>query len=335
MTFQSAIARFAITPFAMTRFTMAALAAAATLSSPANATDWPNKPVTIVVTMGAGGSTDLLARLAADGLSQKLGQSFVVENRPSAGGALASTQVANAAPDGYTILFSPSSALNLTPLVQKLSFDPEKKLTPVTNVATGAQFIAIKRSLPVTTLAEFIAYAKANPGKLNFAAAGTNNLSHLAPLLLFKMTGIDLVMVPSRSEPQAVSDLMAGNVDLYFGNASVLLQYKDHPSIRLLAVGTAERIGPAPEIPSASETVPGFVFSSWNGFLVPTGTPDDVVDKLRNEITALVKKPEVSAKLSALGVLPGGQSKAQVEATFKTDREGFAQAVKAAGIAPP
>jgi tripartite-type tricarboxylate transporter receptor subunit TctC len=325
MMFQSAVARV----------TLAAVAAAAILSLPAKAADWPTKPVTIVVTMGAGGNTDLLARLAADALSQKLGQSFVVENRPSAGGALASTQVANAAPDGYTILFSPSSAVNLTPLVQKLTFDPEKKLTPVTNVATGAQFIAVKRSLPATTLAEFIAHAKANPGKLNFAAAGTNNLSHLAPLLFFKMTGIDLVMVPSRSEPQAVSDLIAGNVDFYFGNASVLLQYKDHPAIRLLAVGTAERIAPAMDIPSASETVPGFVFSSWNGFLVPTGTPDAIVDKLRNEIIALVKKPDVAARLSALGVLPGGQSKAEVEATFKTDRDGFANAVKAAGITPP
>ena len=320
---------------AVARVTLAAVAAAAILSSPAKAADWPTKLVTIVVTMGAGGNTDLLARLAADALSQKLGQSFVVENRPSAGGALASTQVANAAPDGYTILFSPSSAVNLTPLVQKLTFDPEKKLTPVTNVATGAQFIAVKRSLPATTLAEFIAHAKANPGKLNFAAAGTNNLSHLAPLLFFKMTGIDLVMVPSRSEPQAVSDLIAGNVDFYFGNASVLLQYKDHPAIRLLAVGTAERIAPAMDIPSASETVPGFVFSSWNGFLVPTGTPDAIVDKLRNEIIALVKKPDVAARLSALGVLPGGQSKAEVEATFKTDRDGFANAVKAAGITPP
>jgi tripartite-type tricarboxylate transporter receptor subunit TctC len=320
---------------AIARFALAAIGAVTILSSSANAADWPTRPVTIVVTMGAGGNTDLLARLAAEDLSQKFGQSFVVENKPSAGGAVATTQVANAAPDGYTILFSPSSAVNLAPLVQKLSFDPEKKLTPVTNVATGAQFIAIKRSLPVTNLAEFIAYAKANPGKLNFAAAGTNNLSHLAPLLLFKLTGVDVVMVPSRSEPQAVADLMAGNVDFYFGNASILLQYKDHPAIRLVAVGTAERIAPAPEIPSASEIVPGFVFSSWNGFLVPTGTPDDIVEKLRNEIIALVQKPETSARLEKLGVLPGGQSKAQVDAAFKKDREGFVAAVKAAGLPPP
>ncbi|MDO9413510.1 MAG: tripartite tricarboxylate transporter substrate binding protein [Pseudolabrys sp.] len=319
---------------AIAGFALAAAAAAAALTSPAKAADWPTRTVTIVVTMGAGGNTDLLARLAADHLSQKFGQSFVVENKPSAGGAAATTQVANAAPDGYTILFSPSSAVNLAPLVQKLSFDPQQKLTPVTNVATGAQFIAVKRSLGATNLTEFIAYAKANPGKLNFAAAGTNNLSHLAPLLFFKLTGTELVMVPSRSEPQAVSDLIAGNVDFYFGNASILLQYKDHPAIKLLAVGTAERIAPAMDIPSASETVPGFVFSSWNGFLVPTGTPDDIVDKLRTEITAMVQKPEVAARLSSLGVLVGGQTKAQVEATFKTDREGFLAAVKAAGVTP-
>ena len=139
----------------------------------------------------------------------------------------------SAAPDGYSILFTPISAILLAPLVQKMSFDPDKSLTPVTNVGTGSQVIAVKRSLPVNNLAEFLAYAKANPGKLNFAAAGTNNISHLAPLLLFKRAGVEVVMVPSRGEPQAISDLMAGNVDFYFGNTSVLLAQSEHPAIKL------------------------------------------------------------------------------------------------------
>ena len=160
------------------------------------------------MTTAAGGNTDLMARMAAEHLTAKFGKTFVVENRPSAGGAQATGQVVSAAPDGYSLLFSHSAAVLLAPLVQKMSFDPDKSLTPVTNVGTGSQVVAIKRSLPVNNLAEFLAYAKANPKKLNFAAAGTNNISHLAPLLLFARAGVDVVMVPSRGEPQAISDLI-------------------------------------------------------------------------------------------------------------------------------
>jgi tripartite-type tricarboxylate transporter receptor subunit TctC len=313
----------------------ACAAVTATLVTQVRAADWPTRAVTILVPTAAGGNTDLMARLAAEHLAAKFGQPFIVENKPSAGGALASGLVANAAPDGYTMMFSPGAVLLLTPLVQKLPFDPLKALVPVTNVGTGAQVIAIKRDLPVKNLAEFIAYAKANPGKLNFAIAGAQNLSHLAPVQLFKMTGIELVMVPSRGEPQAVSDLIAGNVDFYFGNASILRQYANHERIRLIAVGTTERIASMPDLPTAGETVPGFAFSSWNGFSVPAGTPEEIITKLRNEVAALVKSPEVSKRLTNLGIIPGGMSKEENAAFLKKDRENLVQAVKAAGIQSP
>jgi tripartite-type tricarboxylate transporter receptor subunit TctC len=317
------------------RNAIAALIATTCISTRAYGTDWPTRPVTILVTTAAGGNTDLMARMAADHLSATFGKPFVVENRPSAGGALASSQVAGAAPDGYTMLFTPNVAVLLTPLVQKLNFDPDKSLVPVTNVGTGAQVAAVKRSLPVGNLAEFLAYAKANPGKLSFAAAGTNNISHLGPTLLFKRAGADVVMVPSRGEPQAIADLMAGNVDFYFGNTSVLLSQRDHPSLKLLAVGTAQRLPVAPDLPTISETVPGFVFASWNGFLVPNGTPDDIVEKLREAIMAMVKAPKMSAQLLGLGILPGGQTREQVAAVFRNDRQNFSEAVRAAGIPAP
>ena len=317
------------------RAALAGLTAVVIVPTAAHSTDWPTKPVTIYVTTAAGGNTDMMARMAAEHLTGKFGKPFVVENRPSAGGAQASGAVASAAPDGYSILFTPISAVLLAPLVQKMSFDPDRSLTPVTNVGTGSQVIAVKRSLPVNNLAEFLAYAKANPGKLNFAAAGTNNLSHLAPLLLFKLAGAEVVMVPSRGEPQAISDLMAGNVDFYFGNTSVLLAQREHPAIRLLAVGTAERVPAAPDIPTASETLPGFVFASWNGFLVPAGTPEPIIEKLREAVTAMVKRPEVSERLNKLGIIPGGQTKEQVTAVFASDRKNYAEAVKAAGIPAP
>jgi tripartite-type tricarboxylate transporter receptor subunit TctC len=311
-----------------------AIAAAVCLPAVSFAADWPSRQVTILVPTAAGGNTDLMARMAADYLSHKLGQPFVVENRPSAGGALTSTQVSTAEPDGHTILFAPHSMALLVPLVQKITFDPSK-LVPVTNVGTGSQVVAVRRELPVKSLPEFIAHAKANPGKLNFAIAGANNISHLGPALLFKRAGIELVMVPARGEPQAITDLMAGNADLYFGNASVLLAQRDHEKLRILAVGTAQRIAAAPDLPTVAETLPGFEFASWNGFFVPAGTPDSITGKLRDEIAAFVKSPEVTKRLTGLGIVPGGMSKEEVARVFEKDRTSFAEAVAAAGIPKP
>jgi tripartite-type tricarboxylate transporter receptor subunit TctC len=316
------LAYFAITLFA---FSANALRAA----------DWPTRPVTVIVPFGAGGNTDTMARLATQHLSAKFGQTFVVENRPSAGGALGTGQVAAAAPDGYTLLFAAASMIVLTPQVQKLNFDPLKQLVPIANMGTGTQMIAIKRELPAKTLPEFIAYAKANPGRLNFSVAGTQNISHLAPVLLFARAGINLVMVPAKSEPQAISDLISGQVDLYFGNSSSLLPHINNDKVRLIAVGTAQRIPAAPDIPTVAEALPGFEFSSWNGFLAPTGTPEPIIASLRTEITALAKSAAVSERLQRLGIVPGGLSKEQNEAVFKKDYESFAAAIKAAGIDPP
>jgi len=315
--------------------TIAPAVMVAALSLSGQAADWQGRPVTVIVPLAAGGNTDMMARLAAQHLTDKFGHTFIVENRPSAGGAIATAQVAAAPPDGYTLLFTPSSMLLLTPLLQKLSFDPGKQLVPVTNVGTGAQVIAIKRELPARTLPEFLAYARGHPGTLNFAVAGTQNISHLAPVLLFARAGVNLVMVPAKGEAQAIADLISGQVDLYFGNASQLLPHAGSDRIRLLAVGTTQRIAAAPDLPTVAETFPGLVFSSWNGFVVPSGTPDEIVDALRREIIALSRSPEVAQRLTKLGIVPGGQSKEEVAATFASDREMFVAAVKAAGIASP
>ena len=223
---------------------LALCASASVATLPAHALDWPTRPVTVVVPLAAGGNTDMMARMGAQWLGEKLGQAFVVENRVSAGGALGTGHVAAAQPDGYTILFSPSSMLLLTPLVQKVSFDADKQLVPVVNVGTGTQVIAIRRSLPVKTLPEFIAYAKANPGKLNFVIAGANNIAHLAPVLLFARAGVEVVMIPAKGGPQAVSDLMSGQVidvlfvpiERYFGNRCEILREHGHDLSNLSAL---------------------------------------------------------------------------------------------------
>lgn len=304
-------------------------------ASVATADEWPSRQVSILVPTAAGGNTDLMARLAAEYLQNKFGKPFVVINKPSAGGVLTTEQTVNSPADGYTLLFAPSAVVLLTPLVQPISVDPLKQLTPVTNVGTGSQVIAVKGSLPVSNLNEFLAYARANPGKLNYVVAGVNNISHLGPLLLFKRANVDLVMVPQRGEPQAVGDLIGGDVDFYFGNASVLLQQAGSDKIKLLAVGTSERIAAAPQLPTISETVPGFVFGSWNGFFVATGTPEPIAARLRQAVIEMVAQPELQKRLRDLGIVPGGQTEAQVKAVFEKDRDGFAAAVAAAEIKKP
>ncbi len=314
---------------------IALIAASLTSAAGAGATPWPNRPVTVIVAVAAGGNTDMMARLGSDRLAAKFGQPFVVENRPSAGGAIAAGLVANAAPDGYTILFAPSSTLLLTPQLQKVNYDADKQLVPVTNMGTGAEIVAIKRGLPATNLPEFIAYAKGHPGQLNFTAAGSQNLTHLAGALLVARAGIDMVLVPAKSAPQAVSDLMSGEVDMYFGNASELLPYAGSDRIRLLAAGTAQRLAAAPDLPLVGDTLPGFVLSSWNGFVVPAGTPDAIIDAIQAEIAAFARSPLVVERLTGLGIVPGGLSRREVAAVFQADREVFTQAVKAAGLRAP
>ncbi len=315
--------------------TLVALAALVMGATPMRAADWPTRSVTVVVPFAAGGNTDMMARLGAQQLASRLGQSFVVENRPSAGGALATGMVATAPADGYTLLFAASSMITLTPQLQKLGFDPEQQLAPITNVGTGAQIIAIKRELPVETLPQLLAYAKANPGKLNFTVAGTQNISHLAPVLLFARAGVELVMVPSKGGPQAVAELLAGRVDLYFGNASELLPHAGSDRIRLIAVGTAQRLAAVPDLPAVAETLPGFEFSSWNGFLAPTATPAAITTAIHGEISALVRSPEIIERLTKLGIVPGGLGRVESEAVFRKDRKSFAAAIKAAGVPAP
>lgn len=293
------------------------------------AEEWPSRQVSILVPTAAGGNTDLMARLAADHLQKKFGKPFVVINKPSAGGVLTSEQMLSSPADGHTLLFAPNAMTLLVPLVQQMSVDPGK-LVPVTNMGTGSQVIAVKKSLPVSNLTEFLAYARANPGKLNYAVAGINNISHLGPVLLFKRANVDLVMVPQRGEPQAVGDLVSGDVDFYFGNTSMLLPQSD--KVKILAVGTSERIASAPQLPTISETMPGFVFASWNGFFVAPGTPENITTSLRQAITELTSQPELQKRLVDLGIVPGGQSEAQVKEVFKNDREAFVAAVAAADI---
>jgi tripartite-type tricarboxylate transporter receptor subunit TctC len=222
--------------------------------------------------------------------------------------------------------------VTLTPQIETLEFDPMKQLVPITSVGIGAQVMAIKRTLPATNLAELIAYAKANPGKLNFSVPGTQNLAHFSAVRLFKATGVDLVMVPSRSEPQAITDLLSGVIDVYFGNASAVLPLANNDQIRLIAVSTPQRLTAAPDLPTVAETVPGFEAASWNGFLVPSGTPAPIIEALRNEVAAFVATSEVRQRLTSLGIVPGGQSEDEIRSVFQKEHDAYAAVIKTVGI---
>jgi tripartite-type tricarboxylate transporter receptor subunit TctC len=311
-------------------FVLGALASMLVAGS-ADALDWPTRSVSVVVPIAAGGNTDMMARIGAEGLAEKFGKPFIVENRSSAGGAVGVSQVARSNPDGYTLLFAASTMTYLTPMLQKVDFDPDKDITPITNIGTGAQLLGIRKSLPVTNLSELIAYAKANPGRLNCVVV-TQTLSHLVPALMFGRAGVDVVFIPARGGPQSVSDLMSGQVDMYFGTASEMLPHVDSDKIRLIAVATEKRLDAAPNIPTVAESYPGFSFSSFNGFFVPSGTPDDIVAALRIAVSEVATSPAVAKRLNALGIVPGGLGTERMLATLKADRLHFEEASKAAGL---
>jgi tripartite-type tricarboxylate transporter receptor subunit TctC len=296
--------------------------------------NWPTRPVTVVVPFVAGGNTDMMARLAAERLAAKFHQPFVIENRGGAGGVIAAGQVARAAPDGYTFLFGAGSQLTLAPLIQKINYDPDKDLIPVTEFGTGPQILGVKADMPVNTLQEFIDYAKAHPGKLSYAGVGMQTVTAIAAGVLNARAGLEMTLVPYKGGIQAVADLVAGHVDVYFGNASEMLPHLSSERVRLLAVATPTRIPQAPNLPAVAETLPGFQFGSWNGFMVPAGTPQEIIDKLVEGSIEAVNTPSVKEKLVQGGIVPGGTTPAQVAERFKADKKAFAEAVQIMGLKP-
>ena len=316
------------------RYVVITLALFAAAPVAARAVDWPTRPVTIIVPFVAGGNTDMMARLAADRLSAKFGQPFIIENRAGAGGVTGAAQVARSAPDGYTFLFGAGSQLVLAPLLQKIPYDPDKDLVPITEFGTGPQILGVKADMPVGTLQEFIEYAKARPGKLTYAGVGIQTVTAIAAGVLIARTGLDMTLVPYKGGVQAVGDLLAGHVDMYFGNASEMLPHLSSGKIKLLAVATPGRIPQAPDLPAVAEMFPGFAFGSWNGFMAPAGTPKEIIDRLVEGSIEAVNTPSVREKLVQSGIVPGGTTPAQVIERFKADKQNFADAVRVMGIKP-
>jgi tripartite-type tricarboxylate transporter receptor subunit TctC len=299
---------------------------------PARAAEWPARPVTVIVPYSPGGNTDMMARLAGQYLSEQLNQSFVIENRPGGGGAVGAVAVSKAQPDGYTLLFGASTQIINIPMLQKVSYDPQKELVPISIFGTGPYLLGVKASLPVKTLAEFIAYVKAHPGKLNYGTAGRGGNVHLNTALFIARAGLDMVAVPYKSGAPAMAGLAGGEVDMYFGNASELMQHTDNKAIRVLAVSTLQRLPQLPDVPTVSETFPNFDTSSWNGFFAPTGTPQPILDVIEKHTIAASKRPAIVERLNRLAILPVGSTQAEFREQIDRSRIGNRIAMKAAGL---
>jgi tripartite-type tricarboxylate transporter receptor subunit TctC len=302
------------------------------LAQPAGAQDWPRSTVTLVVPYAAGGNTDTMARLLAGSLTQSLGQTVLVENKAGAAGALATEYVAKSAKDGYTLLFGTAAQTSVTPLVQTVRYDPQKDLAPISIYGAGPNILAVNRSLKVTNVADLIAKAKANPGAVKYGSGGNGTIGHLAGALFGKRAGIEIVHVPYRGGAQVISDLLAGHIDMYFGNASEILPVASNSAIMVLGVSTQTRLADMPDLPTVGETLPGLVIEAWNGLLGPAGLPAPMLQKLEQESIKAARTPDVVEKLRKLGIVARGSTAAEFTAAIQTEMPMYRDAVTAAGI---
>ncbi len=310
------------------------VAAAPAFPRPVAAEDYPARPVRIVAGFAAGGGVDITARLIGQWLNERLGQSFVTENRPGAGGNIGTEAVVNAAPDGYTLLLATvPNAVNAS-LYEKLNFNFIRDTAPVAGIIRVPMVILLNPSVPVKTVPEFIAYAKANPGKINMASAGNGSAPHMAGELFKMMAGVDLVHIPYRGQGPALTDLLGGDVQVLFATAPGTTDYIRTGKLRALAVTSAARAEVLPELPTVADFVPGYEASQWYGISAPKNTPAEIVGKLNREINAGIADPAMKARLAALGGEPLPGSSAEFGRLIAEETEKWAKVVRAAGIKP-
>ena len=309
------------------------LLAALLVSGPASAaSDYPSRPVRWIVGYPAGGTTDIVARLIGHWLSERLGQQFIIENKPGAGNNIATEAMINSPPDGYTVLLTnPANAINAT-LYQRLSFNFMRDTAPVAGFMRVPNVMEVNPKVPANSVAEFIAYAKANPGKINWASSGNGTSVHLSGELFKIMTGIDLTHVPYRGSAPALTDMISGTVQVMFDNMPSSLPHIQAGKLRALGVTTAARSDALPNVPTVAETVPGYEASAFFGMSMPKGTPAEVIEKLNKEINAGLADPGLKARLAELGgiLMPG--TPAQFGQVIAEETEKWAKVIKTGGV---
>jgi len=300
------------------------------ISRGARAQAYPARPVRIIVGWAAGGGSDIAARLIGQWLSEQLGQQFIIENRQGASGSIATESVVRAPPDGYTLLLADANAT----FFERLNYNFIRDMVPIAGFMRVPFVLDVNPSVPAKTVPEFIAYAKANPGKINMASAGTGSVTHVYGELFKFMTGVDMVHVPYRGASPALVDLLSGQVQIYFGTVSSSIGYIRAGGLRALAVTTSKRSEALPELPTVAEFVPGYEASFWAGIGAPRNTPAEIIDKLNWEINAALADPKMKARLADLGGtgLPG--SPADFGKLIAEETEKWGQVIRAANIKP-
>ena len=312
----------------------AGAAALPAVSRVAWAQAYPTRPVRIIVGFGAGGGVDITARLIGERLSERLGQSFVTENRTGASGNIGTEAVVNAAPDGYTLLLATiPNAVNAT-LYEKLNFNFIRDIAPVGGIIRVPQVILVHPSVPAKTIPEFIAYAKANPEKVNMGSAGSGSAPHLAGALFSFLAGIQMVHVPYRGQGPALADLLSGQVQVFFATTPGMTDFIRSGKLRALAVTTASRTAVLPDLPTVGEFVPGYEASQWYGLGAPKNTPAEIVDKLNKEINAALIDARMKARFAEIGGAALAGSPAEFGRFMAGETEKWGKVVKFAGIKP-
>jgi len=310
----------------------AGAAAVPVLPRLATAETYPSRSVRLLVGFAAGGAPDILARLLGQCLSERLGQQFVIENRPGGGGSIATEAVINAPADGYTLLLVTLANVVNALLYDNLNHNFIHDIAPVAGISRDANVMVVNPSFPTKTAPEFIAYAKAHPGQLSMASAGSGSSPHMAGELFKFMTGIDMVHVPYRGSPPALTDLLSGQVHVYFGPMSATIESIKAAKLRALAVTTAARAKALPDVPSLGDFVPGYEFSAFYGIGAPRNTPVEIVDKLNREINAGLAEGKLKARLADLGSSPLAVSPADFRKLIVDETEKWGKVIRTASI---
>jgi tripartite-type tricarboxylate transporter receptor subunit TctC len=311
----------------------AALAALVALAAPAQAAGYPERPVTLVVAFTPGGPSDVLARIVGKKMEQLLGQPFVIENKPGAGGNIAADFVAHAAHDGYTLLMGNNSILATNEsLYKKLTYSPGKDFIPITLIGTQANILVVNPKVPVKSLTELIELCRAQPGKINFASSGFGAAAHLAGELFKAEARVDIVHVPYKGAAPALQDVIAGNDQIMFATAASVIGHIKNGQVRALAVTTLKRTAILPDVPTVDEAgLKGFEASTWHGLVAPTGTPPEVIAKLHDAAVTALHDPGVQASLARLGVDIVGDAPDEFKAYIAKEVPKWAEVVKASG----
>jgi tripartite-type tricarboxylate transporter receptor subunit TctC len=318
----------------MTRFLLSVAISATLASAAAQAQEaWPQRPITIVVPFQAGGSADLLARIVQQHIQADFGSPVLVENRSGAGGSIGTAYVAKAPPDGYTLLLGTLSGNVLNGFIYaKLPYDSERDFQPISLLVHLPNLLVASNKLPAKTVSEFIAYLKANDGKLNYGSSGIGTSSHLSVVMFELATGTHMTHVPFRSTTDEITSMMSGNVDVAIDSMTTLWPQAQAGALRALAVTTAQRLPSVPDLPAISETLNGFSVEGWQGLFAPAGTPRPIVDKLASEVMHVFAEPDVVKALTQVGGLPDPMMPDAFAAFIASERPKWREVVKASGV---